>query len=648
MKKLITLFACTLVCATYLFSQSAGYIGPENLYVYSGSSGTVYFTTAPSPTPSGPNGNLYQALQWEKLSSTGVSSVISMFPPSITSVTAVFTESCKVACKVVWSSSSYSYTNYINVIVENALTPGTISIGSSTVCSGTAPSQMYFTKTPSGGDGSYTYQWYYSTNNSSWIPIGGATLNYCTPTSPITGTTYYRCLVDGGAGGLPTNTITVSTYPSVSAGAITGVGTICYGADAGTLSFSTAPSGGTGSGYTYQWQSYNGSWSNVSGTNTTYAPGNLNSTTQYRCVVTNACASAYTDAYTISVLSDLGAGQITANGSMSICENGDAPALLFSTTPSGETGSFSYQWQSSSDNITWSDVSGTSDTYSPGALSATTYYRCNVNGTCNVVKPTNAITVNVIGTYAISTPQTDVSSKYCKDSSVTITITNPNSKNNWYNENQEFIQNATTYTINNLSDSIILYVEAIDANECKSQKTKVEINKDPIKADFYVDNTKIEVGDSVSFSFIGTGASEFYWVFNNGFTSTLLNPKVFYNTAGIYDVTLTVTSDIGCTDAITVKNAAVVLSEGSGIQELNNETLLIYPMPVSDILTIEYSGTSSAIATIYSMNGQILKEQKLVSDKNTMDMSSFANGTYILKVISNNGKVYSNQLVKGE
>ena len=49
------------------------------------------------------------------------------------------------------------------------------------------------------------------------------------------------------------------------------------------------------------------------------------------------------------------------------------------TGNSGGSGNFSYQWQSSSDNITFSNIgSATASTYSPGAENNKIYYRCKV------------------------------------------------------------------------------------------------------------------------------------------------------------------------------------------------------------------------------------------------------------------------------
>lgn len=69
-----------------------------------------------------------------------------------------------------------------------------------------------------------------------------------------------------------------------------------------------------------------------------------------------------------------------------ICYNSTPSSLTNSTSASGGSGSYSYQWQSPSNNSTWSNISGaTSSTYAPGALTSSTYYRRAVkSGSCNM------------------------------------------------------------------------------------------------------------------------------------------------------------------------------------------------------------------------------------------------------------------------
>lgn len=60
----------------------------------------------------------------------------------------------------------------------------------------------------------------------------------------------------------------------------------------------------------------------------------------------------------------------------------------------------------------------------------------------------------------------------------------------------------------------------------------------------------------VNTSTLSVGASNYLWLFGDSATSTDINPSHLYDTAGIYEVTLIHTSDMGCTD--TARNTHVV------------------------------------------------------------------------------------------
>jgi len=82
------------------------------------------------------------------------------------------------------------------------------------------------------------------------------------------------------------------------------------------------------------------------------------------CIDNGACSSS----------SAINTGSI--GSAQTICYNSTPSSLTNSTSASGGSGSYSYQWQTSSNNSTWSNISGaTSSTYAPGALTFSTYYR---------------------------------------------------------------------------------------------------------------------------------------------------------------------------------------------------------------------------------------------------------------------------------
>ncbi len=81
--------------------------------------------------------------------------------------------------------------------------------------------------------------------------------------------------------------------------------------------------------------------------------------------------------FAISGADTLSAG--TIGTSQTICYNSTPAALTELTAPIGGTGSYTYQWQISSDSTVWTDIPGaTLSDYAPPALIANTYYRRGV------------------------------------------------------------------------------------------------------------------------------------------------------------------------------------------------------------------------------------------------------------------------------
>jgi hypothetical protein len=156
--------------------------------------------------------------------------------------------------------------------------------------------------------------------------------------------------------------------------------TICYNTAPATLYQVTTPTGGSGS-YTYRWQrsTNNTAWSNISGaTGTTYSPSALITSTWFRLNVTSGTyGTISTNTILITVNVSLKAG--TIGSAQNICYNTMPSTLAELTTPTGGTGIYEYQWQNSLNNSTWTNITGAnSSSYSPAALTTTTYYRRTV------------------------------------------------------------------------------------------------------------------------------------------------------------------------------------------------------------------------------------------------------------------------------
>jgi gliding motility-associated-like protein len=286
--------------------------------------------------------------------------------------------------------------NVVTITVAPALTAGTIG-PDQTLCPGAAPTAINSITAPTGGSGSFAYQWESSDNNANWTAIAGATGPSYTP-GPLTTTTYFRRQASAGScGPVVSNVITLTVLPVLTAGTIGSDQTLCAGATPAPLTSTAGPSGGNGN-YSYQWESSadNSNWAAISGANNPdYAPGPLTATTYFRRRASSGtCGQVYSSVVTLTVLPALTAGTIGTN--QTICA-GTTPAPLTSTLgAAGGTGTYTFQWESSTDNAAWTPISGaTGLTYSPGPLTVTTYFRRQVAaGACGPVV-SNVVTITV-------------------------------------------------------------------------------------------------------------------------------------------------------------------------------------------------------------------------------------------------------------
>jgi RHS repeat-associated protein len=310
-----------------------------------------------------------------------------------TSVTIYFNVlTCSSSVITALSGSTTQATKTVTVNTAPALNGGTISNPTQTINYNTVPAQIS-ASAASGGTcgGSYTYQWYSSPDGTTFSQVSGATGQNYQPGS-LTATVYYKRLTTCNSTAYTTNTAQVTVYPQLIVGSIVPASqNINYNTAAATLTLSSV-SGGSGSN-TFQWQSSpdNSTWTNISGaTATTYSPGTLTTTTYYRVVVTSNGVTVNSSSAIVGVYLQLQAGSVSP-ATQNINYN-TVPSVLSITGINGGNGIYTYQWQSSPDNSTWTNLSGvTTATYTPGSLTTTTYYRASVTSNGVTLYATSAI-----------------------------------------------------------------------------------------------------------------------------------------------------------------------------------------------------------------------------------------------------------------
>ncbi len=290
------------------------------------------------------------------------------------------------------------YRLFKRVSVCNVLNSGSIS-GTQTVCYAGDPTTLGNSSSASGGDGTYSYQWQYSPNNSSWYGISGATSVTYNPPTGQTETRWYRRKVSSCSQTKYTSTVKVTVRSDLSPGSLAGSNFyVCSGGDPKGFLLSSAPSGSDGN-YTNQWQySNDGStgWTNISGaTGATYdPPSGLTTDRWYRKRVQSCGRTKYTNSVKVNIHPGLTAG--TINGTQTVCYSGNPSILGNVSSPTGGSGLYNYQWQYSNNGTSgWTDISGANAiTYDPpSGLTADRWYR-RQESSCET-KNSNTIKVTV-------------------------------------------------------------------------------------------------------------------------------------------------------------------------------------------------------------------------------------------------------------
>lgn len=285
---------------------------------------------------------------WESLADVAGSvwTAASINMPGYDFGTVLMTDTMKYRL-VVTGSCGNTTSNEVTINVLPELQGGTIA-GGGTVCSGEDPADITNVTLPTGakGSGDYTYNWQISINGGAFASGIPGSSGYAVPPFPAnTGTTAITYTVKRGVTSTycptPTaesNEVTYTVNPTVKAGSIKDDQTKCSGNAIDALVEDTAPTGGDGTNYTYQWQysttGLSGSFVNVPGaaTGSSFTPDPQASTIYFaRLDNSPGCQGVLTDPVKITILPGILAGSIGASD-QDIC-SGSTPALISTVTP---------------------------------------------------------------------------------------------------------------------------------------------------------------------------------------------------------------------------------------------------------------------------------------------------------------------------
>lgn len=499
-----------------------------------------------------------------------------------------------------WSlfESRYS-SNTIDVLKRSCVNsvPSNPSIGG--VTSFCNNSSTTLTAQPAG----FSYTW---SDNST-----ASTLN-------VSSAGNYSLVVGNGTCSLPSVSVSVSeNFPPLSPSAITANDTVCSGIANINLSVTNDPT------VTYNWALPQG-WSITqgSGTNTlTVTSGNSGGTVSV--TAENLCGVSQPSQKSITVVpSNLGnAGNIT--GSVSLCE--------------GESVLYSVATVSGADNYVWTVPQGW--TFNSGVNGDAVNITANANGGTISVQASNSCGQSLPSSVTVSVtalPQVtgimSIPVMCIGETKTTFAMHNNAQPVNliWtLPSSVQLLGGTDTITLLAVGPAGT-YADTLQAqNACGISY--------PVVSSIVINDTPTVSITQTGSDLTATGAQGYQWYFNGqliqGATAATYTPTQ----TGSY--TAVGTSADGCTGTSGAYSFVY-----SGVSEPTVDVFHIAPNPAMDVAVISLLKASNGLLRLLGVDGRLLLEKQIQNNNETISLSNFAKGVYVVSV-DVNGKNYRQRLV---
>lgn len=219
----------------------------------------------------------------------------------------------------------------------------------------------------------------------------------------------------------------------------------------------------------------------------------------------------------------------------------------------------------------------------------------------------------------------------------------------WIINNQIFaMQDSLSYTFNSAGLHFTKLIVTDTTTGCSLEKAfQIKVGAQP-QVDFSVNPQNLTLFNSTAqftnLTVINDTVqviNSYGWLFGDGGASFLPNPTHTYSAAGTYTPTLTITTDIGCSDS-TSKTITVVTS----IKELEDYGFSISPNPAKNYILIDNSNMEDAEIKLISLSGQTILVKKIQQKQNRINLQGLSDGVYILEINSASAGTIRTKFIK--
>lgn len=127
--------------------------------------------------------------------------------------------------------------------------------------------------------------------------------------------------------------------------------------------------------------------------------------------------------------------------------------------------------------------------------------------------------------------------------------------------------------------------------------------------------------------------SEYHWDFGDGDTSEDMMPSHDYGASEgkTVNASLSVVDNSGCYGD---HSEDIVLPEFSSVADLKVAGIEVYPNPVSDFITVEFTkgNTGGAVLDLVDLNGKLIRRMETKESKASIKVDDLAGGIYMLQI----------------
>ncbi len=155
----------------------------------------------------------------------------------------------------------------------------------------------------------------------------------------------------------------------------------------------------------------------------------------------------------------------------------------------------------------------------------------------------------------------------------------------------------------------------------------------------------VYVGQQIDFSALATNSNQYEWDFGDG---TLIvgvaNPHLSYYEPGTYDVVLTASNSLGCTD---IASVTIVVDKVSGVDDNQLEGVKVTAYGKEVTVNMNDDLTSGSTLNVYNLLGQSVYNQPLDAKTVKVAFDEQPMGYYLVSV-KNNNKVTTKRVYIGQ